>query len=159
MAYHVVIYLTKMKPKCRSSAPLQCLKDSKVLLIQSSRLPDHQQVWPHTIKADVLEVCWYGAFRCVLAQCQEGKTSTSKTQLFLPRPYNTQRNWKEHVTSYNLQLSYQVHDNTITEKESLFTLNRAWQHSLSLHFASKPTRSLLEQCALDRQDQNADVCP
>lgn len=72
---------------------------------------------------------------------------------------NTQRNCKKQVTSHNLQLSYQVHDNTITEKERLFTLNRAWQHSLTLHFASKPTTSLLEQCALDRQDQNANVCP
>jgi len=39
-----------------------------------------------SIKADVLAVHWSGAFRCVLTQCQGGKTSAMilEKQLVLP---------------------------------------------------------------------------
>lgn len=38
------------------------------------------------VKADVMVVCWFGAFRCILTQCQEENTLALilEKQLLLP---------------------------------------------------------------------------
>jgi len=73
-----------------ASIGIKRVSSSQVLLIKCCRLTDHQQVMTmimtNSIKAEVLAVCWSGAFRCVITQCRGGKMSAMilEKQLFLP---------------------------------------------------------------------------
>lgn len=62
---------TKIKPKCG-----KLWEKPSTLLLYPQELGRRKETASAciSIQADLLEVCWFGAFRCVLIQCQAGKT-------------------------------------------------------------------------------------
>lgn len=90
ITYYTVVYSNKTKPIYRGNLwnTKHILTASIEINKGSSRQPlllklfywiiDHKEVWTPIWKAEVLSVCWFGAFMCVTTQSQEKDQNKKK---------------------------------------------------------------------------------
>jgi len=57
------------------------------------------------VKADVWAVCWSGAFRCVLTQCQGGKTSANEPREAIVAPHQSKKGYEDISKEFRLHHS------------------------------------------------------